>query len=152
MNKAVRVRIARVSDYSACLPLFTSLYQGDIGTNFKTAFEEYVKSEGGLVLVAEQVDVIIGVLVGSYHLDIDWEGNTAKIDAVVVDERSRKKGIGAKLVKYFAAKARSAGCRAVKSRVNANNTIAQSFYGKQGFKRLDTYEYVLDFQLARGNA
>ena len=33
------IRKAKVGDYSRCLPLLTSLYQGDIGADFKNTFE-----------------------------------------------------------------------------------------------------------------
>lgn len=140
-----RIRTARTNDYSACLPLFTILYHGDIGSNFEHTFEEFVSSEDGVVLLAEHSNKVIGILVGSYHLDIDWEGKIAKIDALIVDKAYRKKGIGRKLVRYFVTMARER-CKAVKSRVNRKNVVAQKFHESLGFTKADTYEYFLDFQ------
>ena len=79
-------------------------------------------------------------------MDIDWEGKTAKIDAIVVDEANRKKGIGRRLVERFIGISRKKQCKAVKSRVNVENIIAQKFHESQGFTRAKTYEYFLDFQ------
>lgn len=144
-NRSLKIRIAKASDYSACLPLFITLHRGDIGPSFKVIFEDYVNREDGLVLIAEQADSVIGILAGSYHLDIDWEGNTAKIDAIIVDERFRRKGIGTRLAEYFTRKAKNDDCKAVKSRINTKNVIAQSFHESLGFVRANTYEYYLDF-------
>ncbi len=143
-NRSTKIRMAEVDDYSACLPLLTALYHGDIGSDFKRTFEDFVESEHGIVLIAENTKVL-GVLVGSYHLDIDWEGKTAKIDAIIVDEPYRKKGIGTELVRHFLAEARRKDCKAAKSRINTENFAAQEFHKTLGFAKARTYEYFLDF-------
>ena len=141
----VTIRVAEVNDYSRCLPLFRLLYHGDLGTGFKGVFEDYV-TKGGVILLAELSHNLVGILVGSYHLDIDWEGRTARIDAVIVEEASRRMGIGKRLTQYFIGMARKERCRAVKSRVNVNNVIARKFHESQGFTNANTYEFILDFQ------
>ena len=139
-----KIREAKVDDYSACLPLLTALYHGDIGPDFRRTFEDFVESEYGIVLIAENTKVL-GVLVGSYHMDIDWEGKTAKIDALIVDEPYRKQGTGTELMRYFLAEARRKDCKAVKSRINTENFVAQEFHKTLGFTKAKTYEYFLDF-------
>jgi ribosomal protein S18 acetylase RimI-like enzyme len=139
-----KIREAKVDDYLVCLPLLTALYHGDIGSDFRRTFEDFVESEHGIVLIAENTKVL-GVLVGGYHLDIDWEGKTAKIDAIIVDETSRKRGIGTELVRHFIADAKRKNCEAVKSRVNTENFAAQEFHRTLGFTKARTYEYFLDF-------
>jgi L-amino acid N-acyltransferase YncA len=133
------IRSAEIADYSACLPFFKLLYHGDIGTDFKLVFKCYVKE--GTILLAEASGRLLGILVGSYSLDIDWEGRIAKIDAVIVDENHRMKGIGKKLVESFLSAARKQNCKAIKSRVNVANVISQKFHEELGFSRADTYEY-----------
>jgi ribosomal protein S18 acetylase RimI-like enzyme len=146
MNKPLlTIRIAEANDFLKCLPLFTSLYHGDLGPDFKIIFEDYV-TKGGIVLLAERSHSLVGILVGSYHLDIDWEGRTARIDAIVVQEANRKMGIGKKLAQYFIGTAKKRECRAVKSRVNLNNVTARKFHENLGFTKANTCEYILDFQ------
>jgi len=82
-------------------------------------------------------------------LDIDWEGRIARIDALIVDEACRKRGIGSKLVSQFIALAERKNCRAVKSRINRKNVVAQRFHESLGFTKANTYEYFLDFQEQR---
>jgi ribosomal protein S18 acetylase RimI-like enzyme len=143
----ITVRIARAEDYLACLPLLSLLYHGDLGPNFQKVFEAYAATEEeGVILLAEQSTKPVGILVGSYHLDIDWEGRIARIDAIIVDEPFRMRGIGKNLTSCFIAMARKKQCIAVKSRVNQNNIVAQRFHRSLGFSRADTYEYILDFQ------
>jgi ribosomal protein S18 acetylase RimI-like enzyme len=147
MKKGVpAIREARLCDYDRCLPLLTLLYHGDIGPDFKSCFENYVKSENGVVLISEKSSLVTGVLVGSYCLDIDWEGKTARIDALIVDDKYRRTGIGGKLVNRFAELSKQMNCKAIKSRVNAKNRDAQSFHERLGFKRANTNEYFLDFE------
>ena len=138
-----------MDDYSACLPLFSLLYHGDIGANFKHAFVSFIRNDDGVVLLAEDSYKVVGILVGSYHLDIDWEGRIARIDALIVDEACRKRGIGSKLVSQFIALAERKNCRAVKSRINRKNVVAQRFHESLGFTKANTYEYFLDFQEQR---
>lgn len=142
----VVVRNAKIEDYSLCLPLLTLLYHGDIGTDFRHTFESYAARKDSVVLLAESCGRVVGILIGSYHIDIDWEGRTAKIDAVVVDEASRRIGIGKRLVRDFACLAQKRNCKAVKSRVNVRNEDAQKFHESLGFARTHTYEYVLNCQ------
>ena len=144
-KKYASIREAKANDYSTSLLLFETLYYGDIGPGFKQTFESYVRNEDGVVLLAEHSNKTIGILVGSYHLDIDWEGRIAKVDALIVDEAYRKKGIGKKLVQRFIAMARRKQCKAIKSRINRKNAVAQKFHKSLGFIEADTYEYFQDF-------
>jgi ribosomal protein S18 acetylase RimI-like enzyme len=140
----ITIRNAEVGDYSRCLPLLTMLYHGDIGTEFKKSFASYVRGNDGMVLLAQSRREVVGILIGSCQIDIDWEGRTARIDAIVVSEKHRRRGIGGQLAKSFIKLAQRQGCKAVKSRVNRKNEGAQGFHESLGFARADTYEYTLD--------
>jgi GNAT superfamily N-acetyltransferase len=141
----ITVRKAEAGDYSRCLPLLTLLYHGDIGTDFKKTFESFITSDYSMVLLAQSSRGVVGILIGSCQMNIDWEGKTARIDAIIVSEKHRRTGIGKKLGNRFITLAQRQGCKAVKSRVNRKNEGAQRFHESLGFARADTYEYVLDF-------
>jgi len=145
-KQTVSIRRAKVSDYSACLPLFNTLYHGDIGTNFKQVYEEFVKSKNSIVLLAACSNRIMGLLVGSFHLDLDWEGKIAKIDAIIVEEAYRRQGVGENLFQFFVSYARQKQCNAIVSRVNIKNVIAQVFHISLGFMKAHTLEYILDLK------
>ncbi len=139
------IRKAKVGDYSQCLPLLTLLYHGDIGTDFKKTFESFITADNSMVLLAQSRHGVVGILIGSCQMDIDWEGKTARIDAIVVSEKNRRTGIGKQLANRFITLAQRQRCKAVKSRVNRKNEEAQRFHENLGFARADTHEYVLDF-------
>lgn len=139
------IRIASVDDYPLCFPLLTSLYHGDIWADFRKVFESYVTGDSSIVLLAQSQSELVGILIGSYQMDIDWEGKTAKIDATIVSEKHRRTGIGKRLALHFFTLAKGKGCKAVKSRVNIRNRIAQEFHESLGFAKADTYEYDLEF-------
>jgi ribosomal protein S18 acetylase RimI-like enzyme len=139
------IRNATVDDYSLCLPLLTSLYHGDIGRNFRKTFESYATGDSSLVLLAQSRGDLVGILIGSYQMDIDWEGRTARIDAIIVNEKHRRTGIGKQLAHRFFTLAKGRRCKVVKSRVNTKNRKAQEFHESLGFVRADTYEYDLEF-------
>jgi len=94
--------------------------------------------------MAERDGRVLGVLVGSYHLDIDWEGRIGKIDALYVEKDCRRKGLGRELVKFFLSKARRSNCLAVVSRVNHKNERAYRFHKAIGFTVTGTDEYILE--------
>ncbi len=138
------MRTATQADFYRCFPLLERLYHGDIGPNFREAFIQFTGDKGSWVLVSEQHGEVRGVLIGSYYLDIDWEGKVAKIQALIVEERNRKRGVGKRLVQRFIEKAKQNGCRAVRSRVNRKNKNACLFHEKLGFGKAETYEYILE--------
>jgi ribosomal protein S18 acetylase RimI-like enzyme len=148
-NEVASIRRARLEDYDKCLPLLTLLYHGDIGPAFRSCFEDYVRSENGVILISESSNHVRGVLIGSHCLDIDWEGKTARIDALIVGDKYRRTGLGSKLIRYFTKLSKRMNCKAIKSRVNAKNRNAKRFHERLGFKRADTYEYFLDFETQR---
>jgi len=145
-NKPTKIRTAKLDDYSSCIPLLTILYHGDIGPNFKQTFESFVKNKDCTVLLAEHSNKVIGILIGSCHINIDFEGKTAKIDALIVDEAFRRKRIGRSLLFRFVTWARKRHCKALKSRVNMKNKTAQSFHENLGFTKTKTCEYILELQ------
>ncbi len=70
--------------------------------------------------------------------------NAAKIQALIVEEKHRREGIGEELAQRFIEKAKQNGCRVVKSRINRGNKKACLFHEKLGFWQAETYEYILE--------
>jgi L-amino acid N-acyltransferase YncA len=126
------------------LSLLEQLYHGDIGRNFKEVLNQFGRGNENCVIVAEQHGKTLGVLIGSYFLDIDWEDKVAKIQALIVEKKHRKKGIGKRLVQHFIEKAKQNGCKAVRSKINRKNKNACLFHEKLGFWQAETYEYILE--------
>jgi len=109
----VQVREATEDDVAETMPLFVDLYRGDLGEHFVEILTEYVTVAAHCVLVAIRKDRIVGVLVGSYRLDIDYECRAGFVDAVIVDKDCRGQGIGKTLLRSFADWAAAKGCTAI---------------------------------------
>jgi GNAT superfamily N-acetyltransferase len=107
---AIQLRTAMKDELPKLIPLFHDLYRGDIGANFLNIVQEYIDSDSHLVAVATVDGAVIGVLVGSYRLDIDYECRAGFVDAVVVHQDYRNRGIGKRLVEHFAEWAKNRGC------------------------------------------
>jgi len=142
----VLIRTATSTDYSACLPLLASLYHDDIGPCFKEAFQNLATNKNSIVLLAEDSSKAIGILIGSFHLDIDWEANIGRVQAIFTAQNHRRRGIAGRLLDHFIEVSKKKKCRAIGSRVNKRNKDAQSFHESRGFWKADTYEYILDLQ------
>jgi N-acetylglutamate synthase-like GNAT family acetyltransferase len=123
----IQVREAGNDDLEAVLSLLELLYKGDVGGDFGALVEEYVNSPDHLVLLAVR-ERPVGVLVGSYRLDIDFECRAGLVDAVVVSESSRQKGVGRALLLRFRDWARRKGCSVLQV-VNPN----EGFFARMGF-------------------
>jgi GNAT superfamily N-acetyltransferase len=118
----VRLRPANQDDADDVIRLLHDLYRGDLGPGFSGILHEYFCRENHLVLIAASAGRPVGVLVGSYRLDMDYECRAGFIDAVVVHEDFRGKGIGRRLLTEFARWAAARGC-----------TVLQVLNGKREF-------------------
>lgn len=143
MQKALEIRQATPEDWEKTSPLFEQLYHGDLGPDLRKVFTILATNIEGSVLIAEQDKKTIGVLVGSYYLDLDWEGKIAKLQAIIVDRKHQNQGIGRKLLKHFLKQAKEKNCRAIIARVNRKNR-GSDFYEKLDFEEAGTSEYMLE--------
>lgn len=140
----LKIRQATPEDWEKTLPLFTQFYHDDIGPDLRKVFDVLATSKEDSILIAEQDKKPLGVLIGSYHLDIDWEGKIAKLQAIIIDQKHRNQGIGRKLLQCFLTQAMENNCRAITARVNHKNLQATIFYEKLNFEKAETSEYMLE--------
>ena len=144
MQERLKIRLATGEDWENILPLFVQLYHGDIGPNLQKVFVRLTKGKDGCVLVAEWDEKLVGLIIGNYYMDLDWEGKTAKLQAIIVNKKRRNRGIGRKLLSRFLTQAKENNCRAVTARVNRKNRKANNFYERLNFKDAGTAEYILE--------
>ena len=128
-NVDIILRKATKDDIDDLMPLFKSLYRGDIGQHFEEILVEYINSQTQLTAVALLDGNIVGLLVGSYRLDIDYECRAGLIDAIVVKEGFRQRCIGKKLLSHFVLWARSKNCTVLQT-LNGR----REFFEPRGFK------------------
>jgi len=145
MQEGLRIRGGFPEDWEKILPLFRQLYHGDIGPNLQEVFVNLARGVGSCVLVAELKEKFVGTSIGNYCIDLDWEGKIARLQAIIVDEEYRNRGIGEALLHRFLVRAKQSGCRVVVARVNRENMKGSSFFEKLNFEEIGTSEYVLEF-------
>ena len=104
---------AESGDRDDGVSLLTVLYRGDVGPDLEGLGQEYISAQDHVVLPALKDDREVGVLVGSYRLDIDFECRAGFVDAIVVEPSQRNQGIGTSLLREFAGWARTRGCTAL---------------------------------------
>jgi len=121
------MRPAQPDDLEPIISLLSILYKGDVGEGLKDLVQEYLNSPSHLVLVAIR-ERPVGLLIGAYRLDIDYECRAGLVDAIVVEESYRKRGIGTALVREFARWARDQGCTMLQV-INPN----EAFFDRLGF-------------------
>ena len=129
----IDLRQATEDDIAELIPLFVDLYKGDLGEHFEEILTQYFIGQEHCVLVAATGGRVVGVLVGSHRLDIDYECRAGFVDALVVDAKHRKHGIGQRLLSRFAEWAQSRGCTALQV-LNCN----REFFERRGFTERPT--------------
>jgi N-acetylglutamate synthase-like GNAT family acetyltransferase len=112
----VELRVATKQDISELMVTLRELYESrgeGLGANFSDLLEEFVVSDTHLVMLGLVDGSIAGALVGSYRLDIDYECRAGFIDAIVVRQNQRRRGVGRALVSEFAKWAADRGATAL---------------------------------------
>lgn len=138
-RRDVVVRRATQDDVDGMEPLLHDLYEADIGPDFSTILAEFIEGEAHLVLVAALAGRIVGVLIGSYRLDIDYECRAGLVDAIVVHKGHRGKGIGTRLMQDFERWARDRRCTALQVQQGRG-----WFFERMGFKERTVVFYQKD--------
>ena len=105
----------------------------------KADLENMISSDNAFLITANVGDEIVGSLtLVLYRIPT---GHKSRIEDVVVDENSRGKGIGEKLIRYAIEKAQQAGAVSVDLTSNPNRTAANYLYQKMGFTKRETNTY-----------
>lgn len=91
-------------------------------------------NEPAIVLVATRGEEVYGFLTASSF----WHGRslTLWLNAVAVDERHRRRGIGSALIEELVVRARELGATSVRLRVDPSNEQALALYRAAGFTAL----------------
>jgi glucosamine-phosphate N-acetyltransferase len=101
-------------------------------TDFASLWETYSNNQSALTLVVEKYEKIIGT--GSVLIEqkfLRGGGKVAHMEDIVVDNRSREKGVGKAIVDSLVEIAKDTGC--YKAILNCSNENVP-FYIKCGFK------------------
>lgn len=129
----MNIRPALSTEYSAVMTLLADLLQDRFtkAEDYRISFEKLSSGDRGVILVAEEDDVILGVITVSYVLALRYRGDYAQIEELIVDSRARGRNLGASLVNAAIEAARVANCREIGLYAREHN---QPFYERLGFE------------------
>ena len=86
------------------------------------------------VLVAEDGGHIVGLVGVHVSCSLEYDGDAAKLSAVVVDERRRGSGVGRALIDAAEVEARARGCEVLWLTTAEHRGGAHAFYRALGFE------------------
>ena len=138
------IRAATESDIPKILELYrqlvitTSPTELDTSSNlddYKQTFYKIQAFSGYELIVAEVNGEVVGTMVllivpNLSHSALPW----AVIENMVVDESTRRKGIGKQLMDYATARSKEAGCYKVQLLSDKRRNEAHQFYESLGYK------------------
>ncbi|MEZ2221058.1 N-acetyltransferase family protein [Rhizobium sp. RCC_161_2] len=144
MNSAdLIIREARESDLPALIALFAADALGGHGdTTDPSAYEDYLRafrtvqsSSNQALYAAELAGEVVGTFQAMITTTLNARGSSSMIiEAVQTRSDLRGQGIGAAMIEFCIAEAKSRGVRLVQLTSNAVRKDAHRFYERLGFK------------------
>ena len=128
------IRDARPEDAEALARLLGQLgYPAEVDDVARRA-ERMAKSDDDRLVVAELDSQVVGLAGIHVSLSVEYDDPAAKLSAIVVDERHRRRGIGEALVEAAVAEARARGCCLIFLTTAERRADAHAFYARLGFE------------------
>jgi N-acetylglutamate synthase-like GNAT family acetyltransferase len=128
------IRDAYSSDAEALVALIRHLGYPASADAVRERVERLWSSEADRLVVAELDGEIVGLASLHTSLSIAYDGQAAKLSAIVVDERHRQRGIGRALVEEMEREAKRRGCCLVFLTTAGRREDAHAFYERMGFE------------------
>lgn len=92
-----------------------------------------------LVQVAEAQGVVLGFIALHFLPQIATAGDFCRVNYLCVTERARGLGIGATLLRFAEARARSRGCDRIELHSGERRVDAHRFYRREGYQESPKY-------------
>ena len=128
------MREARLDDAEALAPLLGQLGYPTSPEAVASRIRRIDSSDADSLLVAELDGKIVGLAGIHVSLAIEYDEPVAKLSAIVVDERYRRRGIGEGLVAAVEDESRRRGCCLVFLTTAERRKDAHAFYDRVGFE------------------
>jgi len=134
--KSLNFRQADPEDSEAVYGFICKLEQKKMDyETFKTRFREQVMSPSILLVLAENEGVPLGFLSCHNQNLLHHDGEIYEIVEFVVEEQSRGKGIGKKMMEYLEAQLKDKEYELIEVASNNSRDGAHRFYQQCGFKQ-----------------
>jgi len=142
VKPAPLIRAARPSDERELLSLIRAYYRFDsiafdrksISGALRTLLR---KPSHGKVWVVANGNRLVAYLVLTFNYDLEFGGLEGIVTELYVDEHSRGRGLGRKLIDAARSFCHKSGIGTIELQVSRNNRAARAFYLAQGFREFD---------------
>ena len=129
------IRDARTEDAEALAALVGQLGYPTSAEAVALRLARLHASEADRVVVAEADGEVVGLASLHTSLTVEYDEPAAKLSAIVVDERHRRRGIGEALVAELEAEARRRECAVIFLTTAERRADAHAFYRRIGFEQ-----------------
>ena len=103
----------------------------------KATLHDFMNSNSGLLFVIESSDKAIGYFCLAFGYSLELHGKDCFLDEIYISDDFRRKGVGLEVMKFIEEYLKKIDIKAVHLIVFENNTYAQKFYLKNGFRTRD---------------
>ena len=137
----IAIRPATSADRSICVALLNQLSEATDGAvlpGFDSAFDELLKQNRGLILIAEEGQQILGMASISFNLALRYGGDYCQLEELIVSPEARGKQIGAQLMNRAGEIATERGCGEFGLYLLESTEHNRPFYEKFGFTAIGT--------------
>jgi GNAT superfamily N-acetyltransferase len=128
------IRDARPEDAEALAALIGQLGYPTSADAVARRLARLDASDADRVVVAELGAEVVGLASLHASLSVEYDEPAAKLGALVVDERYRRRGVGEALVAEMEAEARRRGCCLIFLTTAERRAEAHEFYRRVGFE------------------
>ena len=131
----IDIRTADASDATNIVALVAELAanEGEDCPLTEAYVRHYLAMPGCTVLLAQQGEVVLGLLSCSLRPNLYHAGNSCLIEELVVTETARGLGVGSRLVSALLERLQESDCEEVSVSTLPDNHQAIKFYKKHGF-------------------
>jgi len=128
------IRDARAEDGEALAGLLGQLGYPATADAVSIRIDRLAASGDDRLVVAEADGEVVGLAALHVSLAVEYDEPVAKLSAIVVDERHRRRGVGEALVAAMEAEARARGCCVIFLTTAERRADAHAFYERIGFE------------------
>ena len=144
---AIRPRAMSGADVAECVPLLAQLGYEMTGAEAARRVAAVLSTKGHSLIVAERAGRIVGLLHVFDRPAIE-NPREAVVQAIVVDQASRRAGVGRMLMRAAESWGRAHDCQSVVLSSNVVRAPAHAFYAALGY-RISATSYVIRKPLVR---
>lgn len=130
----MEMREARIADAGQIAELLGQLGYPADEDSVRRRLERLGRSEADATWVAEADGELVGLVGIHVSQVLAYDGDAAKVSEIVVDDRYRRRGVGARLMEVAEDEARRRGCVVLFLTTAERRKDAHAFYRRLGFE------------------